>query len=182
MPRDPAPTSEMSLPEKRPERLRAKLAKKKMIEYLGKYPIVEAACSKVGISRSTHYEWFQDDFDYRAKVESAIEASVGTVNDIAESNIINKVKGGDFKATTYWLEHRHSAYAKKLSPTIQKLVMKPKPSPEFVASVRKYDPDYVPETKDIYMTEEEWERERKQQKELGHLIAQRVNSDKKPKK
>ena len=170
-------------PEKRPERLRAKIAKKQMIEYLQKYPIVEAACSKVGISRSTHYEWLRTDLEYQGKVETAIETSIGTVNDVAESTIINKVKGGDFKATTYWLEHHHSAYAKKgLKASIQKLVLKPKPSPEFVKSVRKYDPSYQPETEDVYLTEEEWEHERRQQRELGQIITGRASLNKRKRK
>lgn len=168
-----ARTPKPNASEKRPERFRAKLAKKQMIEYLEKYPVVEAACSKVGISRSTHYKWYNEDFEYRAQLEMALQTSIGTVNDVAESNIINKVKGGDMKATQYWLEHHHHAYAKKLSPTIQKLVMKPKPSPEFVASVQKYDPDYTPATDDIYMTEEEWLRERKDAERVSRVIAER---------
>mgnify|MGYP000954110381 FL=1 len=177
---DAARMRDANYPEKRPERLRAKIAKKQMIEYLQKYPIVEAACSKVGISRSTHYEWLRTDLEYQGKVETAIETSVGTVNDVAESNIINKVKGGDFKATTYWLEHRHPAYAKKdLKATVQKLVLKPKPSPEFVASVKKYDPDYTPATEDVYITEEEWLREQRRLKRSGDMLMERARSSQK---
>jgi hypothetical protein len=173
MKRGPARTRSEDTSGKRPERLRAKKAKEQIIEYLRKYPIVEAACGKVGISRSTHYEWFNGDLVYRGKVEAAIEASVGTVNDVAESNIINKVKGGDFKAAAYWLEHHHPAYGKNLKATIQKLVLKPKPSPEFVKSVRKYDPDYTPATEDVYMTEEDWLREQKNAEHMGRIITER---------
>lgn len=144
-----------------------------MIEHLQKYPIIEAACSKVGISRSTHYEWYRNDFGYRVKIEAAIEMSVGTVCDVAESNIVSKVKGGDFKAAAYWLEHHHPAYGKNLKVAIQKLVLKPKPSPEFVKSVRKYDPDYTPATEDVYMTEEDWLREQKNAEHLGKIITER---------
>lgn len=171
-----ARTPKTNTPEKRPERLRAKLAKKRVIEHLQKYPIIEAACSKVGISRSTHYEWINSDLVYRGKVEAAIETSIGTVNDVAESNIINRVKDGDLKAAQYWLEHHHQAYAKRLSQTIQKLVMKPKPSPEFVASVKKYDPDYTPATDDIYMTEEEWLREQRHLRQIGSVIRENIKN------
>ena len=173
---DAARTTDANEPEKRPERLKAKIAKKKMIECLQKYPIIEAACSKVGISRSTHYEWMRNDLKYRGMVDTAIEESVGTVNDVAEANMISKVKGGDWKATTFWLEHRHAAYAKKgVQTNIQKLVLLPKPSPEFVRSVRKYDPDYSPATDDVYMTEEEWEREKKRLKAQGDMLSEQAN-------
>ncbi len=97
----------------KPERIKARRAKKLMISLLEKYPIVEAACNKIGISRSTHYQWIKIDFDYRVKIEAAMALSISTVNDIAESNIINGVKRGDFKETRFWLAHRHSAYKAK---------------------------------------------------------------------
>lgn len=155
------------------------MVKKRMIELLLKYPIVEAACNKAGISRSTHYEWLQKDPDYRNKVEMALEASIATVNDVAESNIISKVKGGDFKATAYWLEHRHPAYAKNPQPKILRLVLKPRPSPDFVAAVRKYDPSYTPATEDIYMTEDEWllEKERIAKKSDTSILNERFQID-----
>lgn len=155
------------------------MAKKLMIELLSKYPIVEAACNKAGISLSTHYEWLQHDTDYRNKVEIAIDTSIGTVNDVAESNIISKVKGGDLYATKYWLEHHHSSYTKNPQPKILRLVLKPKPSPEFVAAVRKYDPDYIPATEDIYITEEEWlrEKERAARTSNSSLLTERLDDD-----
>lgn len=105
-------SSSMPLVQK-PERLKARQAKKLMISFLEKYPIVEAACNKIGISRSTHYEWMRRDAKYRSSIEEAMELSISTVNDIAESNIINGVKRGDFKETRFWLAHRHAAYKNK---------------------------------------------------------------------
>lgn len=105
-------SSSMPLAQK-PERIKARRAKKLMISFLEKYPIVEAACNKIGISRSTHYEWMRRDAKYRSSIEEAMELSISTVNDIAESNIINGVKRGDFKETRFWLAHRHSAYRNK---------------------------------------------------------------------
>ncbi len=97
----------------KPERIKARRAKKLMIAFLEKYPIVEAACNKIGISRSTHYQWMKKDFAYKAKIDVAMEMSISTVNDIAESNIINGVKKGDFKETRLWLAHRHPIYKNK---------------------------------------------------------------------
>lgn len=81
-----------------------------MIEILKKYPIVEAACSKVGISRSTHYEWINRDERYSEKVNQALSLSVDIVSDIAENNIISAVKRGDHKASTFWLRHHKPEY------------------------------------------------------------------------
>lgn len=148
-----------------------------MLEMLRKYPIIEAACSKAGISRSTHYEWMKKDARYSADVEQATRASIDTVTDIAESNIIEGIKKGDYKCSAFWLIHRHMAYKKRndLEDTkTEKLLIKPPPSERFIAAVRKYDPDYNPPKGVQYITREEWERERRNAEVFSRLYEERL--------
>ncbi len=166
-------------PAVKPERLKARHAKKLMLEMLRKYPIVEAACAKVGISRSTHYEWIKKDAQYSSDVEQATRASIDTVTDIAESNIIEGIKKGDYKSSAFWLTHRHMNYKKKndLEDTkTEKLLIKPPPSERFIAAVRKYNPDYNPPREVEYITREELERERRDTEVFSRLLEERFGS------
>lgn len=170
-PSQASPTS----PEPRPERVRAGRAKKAIIEYLTKCPIVEAACKKVGISRSTHYEWCKRDLAYRVKVEEALGQGVDIVNDVAESNLIANVKNGDLGVTKYWLEHHHPAYRKHpVEPRVETLFLKPKPSAQYIAMMKKYNPNYKPSTRDQYMTEKEWKLEQERALKASDAINERL--------
>jgi hypothetical protein len=156
-------------PEHRPERRKAKLTKKLIVELLRKYPIVEAACAKADVSRTTHYEWMRNDARYRSSVEEAIKMSSDTVTDIAESNIIGGVKKGEFKASSFWLIHRDPRYKprdRSEKPVIERLMVKPVPSPETVEQIKKYNPKYRPPTKEEYVTEAEWERQVEEDKNM----------------
>jgi hypothetical protein len=69
--------------------------KKEMIEALKKsLGVVTNACNKVGINRSTHYDWLKDDEEYKAAVldiediaidfvESKLHQSINNVSDTA---------------------------------------------------------------------------------------------------
>lgn len=87
--------------------------KKKLLEELEKIPIVQYACQKVGISRSTYYRWIEDDKKFSSDADDAQQKGVEIINDMAESKIINKVQEGQFTAITFWLKHNHSRYRSK---------------------------------------------------------------------
>jgi hypothetical protein len=84
--------------------------KKLMIEQLQKYPIVEAACHKVGISRMTHYRWVHDDKDYARETIGGLYSSNDMVNDVAVSKVIEAINLGAKWAIIFWLTHRHPQF------------------------------------------------------------------------
>lgn len=88
--------------------------KKRLLEQLQRTPIVEAACKKIGLSRATYYRWRKDDEDFAAACDETIELSVGRINDLAESQLINAIKEQNMSAITFWLKHHHSGYRNKL--------------------------------------------------------------------
>ena len=92
---------------KKKERTKAELIKR-----LSEVRIVEIACKSVGISRSTYYRWQQEDYDFEVACEEAIKQGTETISDLAESQVVAKIKSGDFKASIYWLEHHHKDYKK----------------------------------------------------------------------
>ena len=92
---------------KEPERSKLK---KKILDELVKTPIVEIACKKAGIDRSTFYRWCEQDRSFRDEAEQTRLESRWAVNDLAESKIISRIKNDDYPATTFWLKHNHHNY------------------------------------------------------------------------
>lgn len=91
-------------------RQQAAALKKLMIENLQRYPIVEAACHKVGISRMTHYRWIKDDEEYAFATVGGLYVSSEVINDIAVSKVIEAMNRGERWAITFWLTHRHPQF------------------------------------------------------------------------
>lgn len=62
--------------------------------------IVFAACESTGISRTTYYNWYRDDVEFREKVDEVVEAQV----DFVESKLMEMIKGGDTTAAIFYLK------------------------------------------------------------------------------
>jgi hypothetical protein len=82
-----------------------------LVKRLSEVRIVEIACKSVSISRATYYRWLKEDAGFASDCEDAIRQGTAVICDLAESQIINKIRGGDFKASTYFLEKHHKDYA-----------------------------------------------------------------------
>ena len=80
---------------------RTKKQKKAMIEALEKsLGIVTTACKIVGISRVTHYQWMQDDEDYKKAVIGLEDVAL----DFAESKLHKQIDDGNTSATIFYLK------------------------------------------------------------------------------
>jgi ACT domain-containing protein len=88
--------------------------KNRLLAKLEKTPIIEAACKAVGLPRSTYYRWRKDDEKFADACDETIELSIGRINDLAESQLINAIKEQNMSAITFWLKHHHKAYRSKL--------------------------------------------------------------------
>ena len=88
--------------------------KKRLLAKLEKTPIIEAACKAVGLPRSTYYRWRKDDPEFADQCDETIELSVGRINDLAESQLINAIKNQNMSAITFWLKHHHRSYRTRL--------------------------------------------------------------------
>lgn len=107
--------------------------KKKFIEELQTNPVVQVACQKLGIIRSTYYRWTKLDKKFNKKCIEARKISIPIINELAESTIMNKIKDGDLKSSIFWLINNHPKYRKnnlnssfkinKLKDEIEKLKM-----------------------------------------------------------
>ena len=77
--------------------------KRKMLESLEKHlGIVTVAASAAGIHRSTHYQWMQDDADYKKKVEELNNVCL----DFAESKLFDNIRKNKETSTIFFLKTR----------------------------------------------------------------------------
>lgn len=88
-----------------------------IVEQLKKTPVVQIACEKTGIARSTFYRWKDEDKKFAKEAEQALAEGVALVNDMAESQLLSAIRDRNISAIFYWLNHRHSAYNNRLEIT-----------------------------------------------------------------
>lgn len=93
---------------------RIKQEKKLLLEHLEKTPIVQIACEKSGVGRSTYYRWMQSDKAFAKASREALSKWVAMMNDLAESQLLKAVKDGNMSAIAFWLRSRHTSYSNKL--------------------------------------------------------------------
>ncbi|HYH13926.1 MAG TPA: hypothetical protein VD794_01815 [Flavisolibacter sp.] len=92
---------------------RSKKVKNMIIEELKAIPIVHHACKKMDISRSTFYRWCDDDPIFAQSCQVALVAGEDSINELAESQLIIKIKQGDQRSIVYWLSHHKAEYKNK---------------------------------------------------------------------
>lgn len=112
-------------------------SKELLLAQLKKIPIVQIACEKTGVGRSTYYYWRKQSKKFAAECDKALDEGVNMMNDMAESQIISAIRNGNMPAATFWLKHHHPGYesrvkidgrirheSEELSPEQEKIVAK----------------------------------------------------------
>ena len=84
--------------------------KQKILSELERIPIIEIACKRSGIARSTFYRWIEVDDEFREAFQLAIDRGVDMINDMAESKVINGIKEDKHQSIVFWLRHNHPKY------------------------------------------------------------------------
>lgn len=84
-----------------------------MIETLEKVPVIQVACKRVGISRATYYRWKGEDKDFERSVGEAIHEGTISINDLAQSKIIELINKGHLSAVIFWLKTHDSNFIEK---------------------------------------------------------------------
>jgi SOS-response transcriptional repressor LexA len=87
--------------------------KEKILEHLKNIPIIEIACKKSGVSRSTFYRWRNDDHIFLRQTEEAMQNGIELMNDMAESQLISLIKEKKFQSIQFWLRHNHQRFLLK---------------------------------------------------------------------
>jgi len=75
--------------------------KKAMLDALEKsLGVVTSACKTVGVGRTTHYLWMQEDKEYKAAVNELSDVAI----DFAESQLHKQIREGNSTATIFFLK------------------------------------------------------------------------------
>lgn len=104
--------------------------KERLLAQLEKTPIVEAACKAIGLPRSTYYRWRKESEEFADACDETIDLSIGRINDLAESQLINAIKNQNITAIALWLKHRHPSYRNRLEINAKVQTIQQQPTPE----------------------------------------------------
>ena len=96
---------------------RIKVEQDLLIEQLKKTPVVQVACEKCGVGRSTYYRWRKEDAEFTQLSDQALLDGSLLVNDMAESQLMSAIKDKNMTAIIFWLKHHHPAYLTKVEIT-----------------------------------------------------------------
>ena len=98
---------------------KAAQTKKKKADFIAAYEAslgsVTMAAKKVGIDRTTYYNWCNTDHDFKAACEEAIEMQ----KDFAESQLLKLIRDGDASSIKFYLQTkgRDRGYGDKIEVT-----------------------------------------------------------------
>ncbi len=87
--------------------------KERVLEMLRSTPIVEVACKKSSVGRSTYYRWRSEDPEFAKATDDALDDGIALINDMTESQLISLIKDKKFQAVQFWLKHNHRRFLLK---------------------------------------------------------------------
>ncbi len=96
---------------------RNKVEQKVVLEQLRKIPIVQIACERSNIGRSTYYRWRREDVKFKKATDEAMQDGEEMINDLSESQLITLIKEKNFPAIQLWLRQHHPKYRNKVEVT-----------------------------------------------------------------
>jgi len=88
-----------------------------VLEELRRMPIVEIACKKAGVGRTSYYRFRKADKNFAKEADAALEEGVALMNDMAETGLLQGIRNQEFPSIAFWLKHRHAKYSPKLEVT-----------------------------------------------------------------
>lgn len=112
-------------------------AKKNLIEQLKKMPIIQIACDRTNVARSSFYRWKIEDKKFAKEADMAILEGEALITDMSQSQLISLINDRNFQALQLWLRHHHPKYTNKVEVTAQFKDPDEKLSPEQEAIVKK---------------------------------------------
>ena len=90
--------------------------KEALINTLKEMPIIEVACKRVGVGRTSYYRWRSEDKEFMRNSRDAMDHGIEFINDMSESQLITLIKDKKMPAIALWLKHHHARYGSKSQP------------------------------------------------------------------
>jgi hypothetical protein len=84
--------------------------KQRLLRELEDTPMVQQACKKIGVARSTYYRWCEADRRFYYLSELAKSKGRDKLNDYVESKLLENIKNGQQSAIQFWLINNSRTY------------------------------------------------------------------------
>jgi len=107
------------------------------LDQIRKVPIIEVACERVGVARSSIYRWIDEDKEFDKKLKEALAEGETMINEMSETQLISLIKEKNWAAISFWLRHRNPKFRERLEVTASLQAPQDKLDPEQEATVRK---------------------------------------------
>ncbi len=148
--------SKLSKTDKRLKTLAAKTEAQKeaLLKQLEKYPIIQLACERAGVGRSTFYSWCKEDNEFAKLADRSLAEGKEFINDLAESKLIRGIQDGHTTFTIFWLKNNHRGYGDKVT----------------------HEHKYWSEESELSFTKEEWEAINEALFHIGYASVIKANS------
>jgi len=86
-----------------------------IFDELEKTGLISSACAKAQIPRSTFYRWYNNDLEFRLRVDDTVKIGRGNMVDFAESKVIKNIQEGSQRAAEFYLRHNDDRYKSSYS-------------------------------------------------------------------
>lgn len=117
--------------------MKNKKLKAEFLEVISKSPVIQPACERCGISRSTLYRWKSEDKEFAEAVDKATIEGRILVSELCESKLISAIKNENLGAIKYWLWANDPRYSNKLELKGQVTITPKALSPEQEESIKR---------------------------------------------
>lgn len=87
------------------------------IEQIRKIPIIQVACEKVGVARSSVYRWRDEDEEFCKALEEALVEGETLINEMSESQLISLIRDKSWQAISFWLRKRSPKFRDRVEVT-----------------------------------------------------------------
>lgn len=156
-----------------------KQIKKKFLELIEQNPIVQIACNKLNVGRSTIYHWLEKDKRFMGAYKKAQKIGNGKICDVGESKLIQNVDRGDQRAIEFLLKHKSSDYrdSEDTLSTLKKLEIH-KLEEERLKLSKEYD-DFREDSKRMFELIRESDKHEKELKKRDQELTEREERIKK---
>jgi len=87
------------------------------LEQIRKIPIIQVACEKVGVARSSVYRLLYEDEEFRKALEEALLEGEALINEMSESQLISLIREKNWQAISFWLRKRSPKFKDRVEVT-----------------------------------------------------------------
>lgn len=92
-----------------------------LVKELEKNYLLQRACNKSGLTRSTVYRWMRADESFANKIRVAQTIGRRYMSDFVESKLLKNIENGDQRAIEFWLKNNNEHYHSTEKATQRKI-------------------------------------------------------------